>query len=452
MNKAGLCTDIKIKLPDNVTYIINKLEGEGFEAFAVGGCIRDSILGRIPDDWDITTSASPNQVKAVFSKTIDTGIQHGTVTVMIGKEGFEVTTYRIDGEYEDSRHPKEVLFTSNLTEDLKRRDFTINAMAYNDTQGLVDKFHGAEDLENKIIRCVGNAAERFEEDALRMLRAVRFAAQLGFEIEEETKTAIQSLVPALSRISAERIQTELVKLLVSKHPEAIRTAYELGITNIILPEFDEMMRTEQNHPHHRYSVGEHTLHALEFVEADKILRLSMLFHDVAKPLTKTTDEDGKDHFYGHAEEGADLTKVVLRRLKFDNDTIEKVTSLVRWHDYRMNATPEGVRRAIHKAGEDIFPYLFPIKRADILSQSEFQRQEKQQFVEDIEKIYHEIKEKEQCVSLKTMKITGNDLIALGMKPGKEIGEMLAYLLETVLDEPSKNKKEELIRLAKEYMQ
>lgn len=452
MNKAGLCTDIKIKLPDNVTYIINKLEGEGFEAFAVGGCIRDSILGRIPDDWDITTSASPNQVKAVFSKTIDTGIQHGTVTVMIGKEGFEVTTYRIDGEYEDSRHPKEVLFTSNLTEDLKRRDFTINAMAYNDTQGLVDKFHGAEDLENKIIRCVGNAAERFEEDALRMLRAVRFAAQLGFEIEEETKTAIQSLVPALSRISAERIQTELVKLLVSKHPEAIRTAYELGITNIILPEFDEMMRTEQNHPHHRYSVGEHTLHALEFVEADKILRLSMLFHDVAKPLTKTTDEDGKDHFYGHAEEGADLTKVVLRRLKFDNDTIEKVTSLVRWHDYRMNATPEGVRRAIHKAGEDIFPYLFPIKRADILSQSEFQRQEKQQFVEDIEKIYYEIKEKEQCVSLKTMKITGNDLIALGMKPGKEIGEMLAYLLETVLDEPSKNKKEELIRLAKEYMQ
>ena len=242
-----------IQLPEKVKFIIDTLTDAGFEAYAVGGCVRDSILGRTPGDWDITTSAAPDQVKHLFTKTIDTGIQHGTVTVLEGKEGFEVTTYRIDGEYEDNRHPKEVMFTQNLIEDLKRRDFTINAMAYNETEGLIDAFGGIEDLGKKVIRCVGSPEDRFTEDALRMMRAVRFASQLGFTIEKHTKEAISKLSSNLAQISAERIQVELVKLLVSDHPEQMRTVYETGMSRVFLPEFDRMMETPQNNLYHSYN-------------------------------------------------------------------------------------------------------------------------------------------------------------------------------------------------------
>ncbi len=313
---------MQIELPEKVKLIIHTLTAAGFEAYAVGGCIRDSLLGRIPQDWDITTSAFPEQVKALFRKTIDTGIKHGTVTVLMDREGFEVTTYRIDGEYEDARHPKEVIFTRNLTEDLKRRDFTINAMAYNESNGLVDAFDGAGDLKRRVIRCVGNPRERFTEDALRMLRAVRFGAQLGFSIEEHTKAAIGELAPSLKRISAERIQTELVKLLVSDHPEEVRTLYETGISREIFPWLDEMMNTKQNNPHHCYTVGEHMLVTLKNVPADKVLRLTMLFHDMAKPRCLTVDEAGIYHFKGHPQEGARMAGEVMRQLKFDNDTME----------------------------------------------------------------------------------------------------------------------------------
>lgn len=248
---------MRLQLPAAVNMIIDVLQAHGYEGFAVGGCVRDSVLNRTPDDWDITTSATPYQVKELFSKTVDTGLQHGTVTVMVHGVGYEVTTYRIDGEYEDARHPKEVQFTSNLTEDLKRRDFTINAMAYSKDRGLIDEFGGMNDLQRKIIRCVGDPWQRFGEDALRILRAVRFAAQLGFEIEENTKKAIVELAPTLSKISAERIQTETVKLLMSDRPEMWRSVYDLGITRIIMPEFDAIMETPQNTPHHMYNVGEH---------------------------------------------------------------------------------------------------------------------------------------------------------------------------------------------------
>ena len=268
-----------ILMPQKVKFIIKQLMDNGFEAYAVGGCVRDSILGREPNDWDITTSALPGQVKEVFEHTVDTGIQHGTVTVVLDKENFEVTTYRIDGEYEDNRHPKEVIFTANLVEDLKRRDFTVNAMAYNDETGLVDVFGGISDLNEKIIRCVGNAEDRFSEDALRVLRAARFAAQLGFSIEDGTMQAMKSMAPNLANISAERIQVELVKLIISDNPDMIKTAYELGITKIVLPEFDKIMNIEQNNPHHIYTVGEHTLYALKNVRADKSMRLAVLFHD-----------------------------------------------------------------------------------------------------------------------------------------------------------------------------
>lgn len=411
---------MNIHLPEKVAYIIHTIQGAGYEAYAVGGCVRDSILGREPDDWDITTSAKPEQVKALFKRTVDTGLQHGTVTVMLDKEGFEVTTYRIDGTYEDSRHPKEVIFTADLVEDLKRRDFTINAMAYNEEAGLVDVFGGTKDIERKVIRCVGDPQERFGEDALRIMRAVRFSAQLGYEIEEETKKAIALLAPTLQNISAERIQVELVKLLISPHPDYLRLAYELGITGVILPEFDAAMSCEQKNPHHCYTVGEHTLHALLQVEADKVLRLAMLFHDIGKPETMTEDENGVRHFHGHARRGEEMTRQILRRLKFDNDTTYKVTKLVLYHDYGNSVEPNGkiVRRAVNKIGEEIFPLLFPVKRADMAAQSDYMRREKQEQLAAWEQCYQEIVRQQDCVSLKTLAVTGRDLIDRGMSPAK----------------------------------
>lgn len=435
---------MEMRLPQKVNQIIHTLQSHGYEAYAVGGCVRDSILGRTPEDWDITTSATPLETKKLFEKTFDTGIEHGTITVLLGKEGFEVTTYRIDGEYEDSRHPKEVAFTRNLKEDLLRRDFTINAMAYNEEEGLVDIFGGLEDLKRRKICCVGNAEDRFTEDALRILRAVRFAAQLDFEIEEETQSAIRKLAGNLRNISAERIQVELVKMLVSGKPELMRLAYELGITRVVLPEFDLMMVTTQETPHHMYSVGEHTLHALQNVRADKVLRLTMLLHDIGKPEYKTIDEDGVAHFKKHAVGSEALTKTILKRLKFDNDTLRKVTKLVAYHDYRMPAQPKNVRRAMNKIGEDLFPYYMEVRMADTLAQSEYLREEKVQNLKDIEKCYHEIVAKKQCVTLKDLAVTGSDLIKAGMKPGKEIGETLNALLLEVIEEPELNQKEKLL--------
>lgn len=440
---------MKIKLPEKVKMIIHTLQDHGFEAYAVGGCIRDSILGRVPDDWDITTSATPLETKELFPKTFDTGIEHGTITVLIDKDAFEVTTYRVDGKYKDSRHPSEVTFTRSLSEDLLRRDFTINAMAYNDTEGLVDIFGGMDDLDNKIIRCVGNARARFGEDALRILRAVRFAAQLGFEIEEETKAGIRELAPTLANISAERIQVELIKMLVSPNPSLLRTAYELGITNVILPEFDEIMVTGQETPHHKYNVGEHTLKAIEEIRADKVLRLAMLFHDIAKPQMKTMDEKGVAHFKMHDVKGAELTKQILRRLKFDNDTMNKVVRLVQYHDYRMPAEPKNVRKAMNKIGEDLFPYYLEVREADTLAQSEYLREEKLQSIRDVRTCYEEILKRRECVSLKTLAITGSDLIENGMKPGKEIGVILNKLLETVIENPEYNQKEILLKMIEE---
>ena len=432
---------VRIQLPRKAEDIIEKIQAAGYEAYAVGGCIRDSILGKEPDDWDITTSAKPEEVKMLFDRTIDTGIQHGTVTIMIGKEGFEITTYRIDGKYEDSRHPKDVTFTSNLKEDLRRRDFTINAMAYNSKDGLIDLYEGVQDMKQGLIRCVGDAEERFTEDALRMMRAVRFSAQLGYAIEENTKKAIRKLAPTIQNISAERIRTELVKLMTSAHPDFFRIAYETGITAQVFPEFDICMETEQNNPHHCYSVGEHILHTLSYVESDKVLRLAMLFHDIGKPRTLTIDEEGITHNHGHAAVGEELTVRILKRLKFDNDTIDKVKKLVRYHDRKIETNAKSVRRAVSDMGEDIFPLLFSVKYADIMAQSEYQRDEKLSELETLKSIYGRIIEEKNCLSLKDLAVTGGDLIAAGMKPGREIGTALHKLLEVVLEEPEHNQKE-----------
>ena len=438
---------MELRIPEKAEIILHTLEEAGYEAYVVGGCVRDSILGRSPDDWDITTSAKPEEVKALFRRTVDTGLIHGTVTVMLDKEGFEVTTYRVDGEYEDGRHPKEVSFTASLEEDLKRRDFTINAMAYNPKRGLVDLFGGVQDMENRIIRCVGNPLERFTEDALRILRAVRFSAQLGFSIEGETLKAISVLAPNLKYVSAERIQVELLKLLVSPHPDYLRTAYEAGITKEILPEFDRCMETEQNTPHHCYNVGEHTLQRLLNIRADKVLRLTMLLHDFGKPVVKRTDENGRDHFKTHGPEGEKMAVSILRRLKMDNDTIRKVRSLIKWHDYRPKGEAVSVRKAASLIGEELFPLYLEVQKADILAQSTYRREEKLARLTAVSALYEEILDRGQCISLKTMALTGRDLIAAGYTPGKELGEILEKLLVHVLENPEDNKKEILLKLA-----
>lgn len=434
-----------IRLPEKVNTIIITLQNAGFEAYVVGGCVRDSILGRQPEDWDITTSATPGETKALFEKTFDTGIKHGTVTILLDREGFEVTTYRIDGKYEDNRHPKEVTFTRSLKEDLLRRDFTINAMAYNEKEGLVDIFGGLTDLKEKRIRCVGDAKQRFLEDALRILRGIRFAAQLGFSIEDETRAGMRELAPTLRKISAERIQAELIKMLVSDRPGLLLEAYELGITAQFLPEFDRLMKTEQETPHHMYNVGEHTIHAIENVRADKILRLTMLLHDMGKPALKTMDVSGRAHFKKHAFESEKIAGNVLRRLRFDNDTLRKVTRLVYYHDYRMPAEAENVRRAVNRIGEALFSYYMEVRRADVLAQSMYRREEKIRNLDEIEELYSDIVKKEQCVSLKKLAVTGKDLIEAGMEPGKEIGKKLNELLELVIEKPELNTKKELLK-------
>ena len=438
-----------LQIPENAREIIHTLQAAGHQAYVVGGCVRDALLGREAADWDITTSALPQQVKALFPRTLDTGLRHGTVTVMLDREGFEVTTYRVDGEYEDGRHPKEVRFTPSLTEDLRRRDFTINAMAYNHKDGLVDVFGGQEDLKNGVIRCVGNARERFSEDALRILRAVRFSAQLGFQIEEETRKAMEELAGNLKRISAERIQTELVKLLVSPHPETLRTAYETGITAVVLPELDACMEMPQQNPYHCYSVGEHTLVALTKIRADKVLRLAILLHDMGKPPTHTRDEKGVDHFYGHGLEGEKLAAQILRRLKFDNETIRQVRRLVLYHDDRhKDPTARWVRRAIYRIGPDLFPAYLEVRRADILAQNPIYWEKSLKNLECVETLYQQILAEENCISRKDLAVSGRDLIEAGIEPGKQVGVILEKLLELVIDHPEYNEKEYLLKQIK----
>lgn len=435
---------ITIRVPEGAGQVLRTLHGAGFEAYVVGGCVRDSILMHTPQDWDITTSARPNEVKALFRRTVDTGIRHGTVTVLIGNEGFEVTTYRIDGAYEDGRHPKSVTFTASLDEDLKRRDFTVNAMAYSEETGLIDLFGGLEDLKARVIRAVGDPTERFTEDALRMMRAVRFAAQLDAVIEKKTLQGIRALAPNLRKVSAERTRVELEKLLVSDHPEEMRVLYETGLTAQFLPEFDACMTCEQHNPHHCYTVGEHIIHALCAVRSDKVLRLTMLLHDIGKPQCRTTDENGIDHFHGHVALGAKMADEILKRLKYDNDTRNKVVRLVSFHDRNMEDTEEGVRRGIVAVGEDLFPLLLEVKEADLAAQSTFKAQEKKERILCWRKLYERIIARGDCLSLKSLAVKGKDLTDLGVKPGRGMGQILQKMLDDVLTNPSHNSRDYLL--------
>ncbi len=435
---------MNIPIPPAAGRILSTLNKAGFEAYVVGGCVRDALLGREPGDWDITTSASPQEVKALFRRTVDTGIQHGTVTILIGKESYEVTTYRLDGVYEDGRHPKEVTFTRSLAEDLKRRDFTINAMAYHPEEGLVDLFQGMEDLTARQIRAVGVPHDRFHEDALRILRAVRFSAQLNFTIEGETLAAIRDFAPRLELISQERIRVELDKLLRSDHPEKFLTLYETGITGILFPEFDRMMEMPQNNPYHCYNVGIHTIEVLKAIPAEGILRWTALLHDVGKLSTRTTDENGIDHFYGHAKESAVFAREFLRNLRFDNHTTDLVTLLVRHHDAWFDGSARITRRVMNRVGAENFPYLLSIARADTAAKSSYAQEKLLPKYDQVEMRWKEILAAGECTSLSGLAVTGKDLIAAGMKPGKELGDTLQHLLDLVLDDPTLNTKETLL--------
>lgn len=434
---------MKIQIPQDVAFILSELNKAGHEAYAVGGCVRDSILGRAPSDWDITTSAKPEEVKQVFRRTIDTGIQHGTVTVMLKSRGYEVTTYRIDGEYTDHRRPDDVTFTGELSEDLKRRDFTINAMAYNDEHGLVDLFGGTEDLEKGIIRCVGDPDERFDEDALRIMRAVRFAAQLDFVIDEDTRNAAAKHAEDLRQVSAERIETELTKLIMSDHPEKLIDMYELGITKIILPEFDLMIDTKQNTPYHLYDVGRHTIEVMKNVSPTKVMRYTALLHDTGKPYCKTTDEANIDHFKGHAFKSEKIAEKVLKRLRMDNKTINDVKTLVLWHDFGIGGplSKKGVRKMLSKMGEEYFDQYLEIKYADIAGQSDYRLSQRKKVVEDTVRYHDEIVAEGDALSIKELQINGKDLMNMGIKPGPEMGKILNELMEKVLEKPELNKKE-----------
>ena len=409
---------MKIEMPSEVKFIISELESHEYEAFAVGGCIRDSLLGRTPNDWDITTSAKPEEVKEIFHRTVDTGIKHGTVTVLIGKKSFEITTYRVDGAYTDGRHPESVRYSKYLKEDLRRRDFTINAFAYNDEVGLRDEFYGFRDMEWKIIRAVGNAEDRFSEDALRMMRAIRFAAQLGFNIELNTYNAIIKLAPNIKKVSAERIQVELTKTLMSDHPEVTIEYAKTGLFVEILPVLYDTLSGIS---------AQKTLELLKYVPRMVIMRYAAL-------LRYRTPEEARD---------------VLRKLKLDNFTINTVTKLVEYQNDINDVIEENdisVREAIHKYGTDLLELMFVFAEADGRMKREytgFNSRGRNVHLKTIKRLYDEILKRGDCVDLKGLAVNGSDLMELGIV-GEQIGETLNWLLHIVMENPALNNKNTLI--------
>ena len=441
--------ELDITLPMPVARALSVLEACGYEAYTVGGCVRDSLLGRVPNDWDITTNATPEQMKACFSdfRVIETGIQHGTLTVIVEGMQLEITTYRNDGEYLDNRHPVQVTFSKHIEDDLSRRDFTVNAMAYHPQKGLVDLFGGQTDLQERIIRCVGDAKTRFEEDGLRILRAIRFASVLDFDIEENTAKAVHGFKQFLSGIAAERIREEFCKLICGPGATRILREY-IDVVAVFLPELDACVGFEQNTKYHCYDVFEHTLHALELCEGDDLItRLGILLHDIGKPLCYTEDEQG-GHFKGHAPVGVELTRNILSRLRFDNETIRRMELLVEWHDLPLSAEKKRVKRLMQRIKDADILRLLEIKRCDRLAHAK-DFQELAPELTLIPSVIEEIRAEDACLSLKTLAVDGSDLMALGVPEGKKIGEMLHLLLDDVIEERLPNQKEALLQAAKE---
>ncbi|MEA4994103.1 MAG: HD domain-containing protein [Oscillibacter sp.] len=424
--------------------ILKALEEHGHEAHCVGGCVRDSLLGREPGDWDVATSALPEETMALFpGRAAPTGLRHGTVTVREGTLPVEVTTFRTDGRYTDRRRPDSVAFTRSLRDDLSRRDFTVNAMGLDLRGTLTDPFGGREDLKNRLLRCVGNPEERFQEDALRILRCLRLAAVLGFDLEEETAQELRACRKLLRDVAAERIQVELTKLLCGPAAaEVLRKFPEVAGT--VVPELLPMVGFDQHSRYHCYDVWEHTLHALSEVPAEPVLRWAVLLHDVAKPRCYTRDERG-GHFYGHPTVSAEMADAILRRLKFDNATREAVITLVLWHDREIPRTEKSIRRALRKLGAARLRELTEVKRADNLGQAPAYRARLKD-VEQIRRIMEDLLARDECVSMRQLAVNGRDMLALGLR-GPEIGAALEELLSAVVDGDLPNQRSALLRAA-----
>ena len=440
---------MRLVLPYNARFIIDRLQQSGYTCYAVGGCVRDSILGREPADWDFTTSALPEEIERVFSdcRTLNFGKQFGTIGIILDNEQYEVTTYRLDGEYTDSRHPDSVSFSTSLQDDLSRRDFTINAMAYNDTDGLIDYFDGQKDLKFGVIRCVGVATNRFAEDALRILRALRFAATLGFSIEAATSAAILSGKRMLSAIAYERISDELLKLLCGEKADFVLRRYR-SVFAVFIPELVGTFDYEQNSKHHNRDVYRHTVAAVSNIEPDPLLRTTMLFHDIGKPLSHTTDRHGESHYYNHPILGAAMAEEILRRLCMPRLFINDVSILIRYHDVRLKPDPVGIKKLLSKLGVETVRRLYKVQRADILAQSMYQREEKLRNLSAVEAETERILSAGECYNLKMLEINGSDLLHIGITSGEEIGKTLDTLLDKVITGELSNDKNTLIAAAK----
>ena len=434
---------MEIRVPAPVERIIGQLNEHGYEAYIVGGCVRDMLLNREPGDWDITTSALPAQVKEIFSRTVDTGIQHGTVTVMMGKVGYEVTTFRIDGEYEDGRHPNSVAFTPNLTEDLKRRDFTINAMAYNSRTGFVDEFGGVKDLKRGIIRCVGEPMDRFTEDALRILRAIRFSAQLGFEIEERTCEAIRAIAPNLARVSRERVQVELTKLLCSAHPERIALVYETGISRYVSETFHRIYAVREGG---RPGVkGAADSGAVGVGEAGCEAGIPAAGEEMIPPIPVVPAEipPVKHLRWAAFLRGAapEQAFAVLKDLKLDNDTISRVKTLVCLLGQALRPEKPALRRVMSGIEAPLYDDLLDLKTLLLL----WGIPETEDQLRQVRRLSDEIRRDGDCLDLKSLAVKGQDVMDAGVKPGRDVGRALAALLDLVLEDPSRNTRDYLLQ-------
>lgn len=444
---------MKILIPEYVKAAIQALKSNGYSAYIVGGCVRDSIIGKLPLDWDVCTNALPQQMKNVFASFnyIETGLKHGTITVVIDRHNIEITTFRIDGEYSDGRHPDKVLFVSDLKKDLLRRDFTINAMAYSDEEGLIDFFDGKQDISDRIIRCVGDADRRFSEDALRILRAVRFSSVLGFEVEDKTAESIIQNKELLNSVSSERIQTELNKLILGDNVRKSLSDFREVIA-VFIPEIKQTFDFEQKNPHHHLKVFDHIIKSVECSEKILEVRLTMLFHDIAKPQCFTIDSQNVGHFRGHPKISSEIAKRVLKRLKYPTKTIELVTFLVLEHDTRELLSSRAVKKMLNRYGEEFFRLQSAVRRADSMAQSPKFLSQSLSKIKESEAIADEVIKNQQCFSLSTLEVSGKMLIDAGIPSGKTMGEILKKLLELVITEQLANDKQKLLNKAIEIYQ
>lgn len=435
-----------IFIPDNVEKIIEELEIYGYEAYIVGGCVRDSLLGRTPKDYDIATSATPEQVKECLSayKVIDTGLKHGTVTV-VADDYVEVTTFRTDSVYSDHRHPDKVNFSDNLLDDLSRRDFTVNAMAYNHRTGVIDKFGGQKDLFKRKIKCVGEPAVRFNEDALRILRALRFASQLDFEIDDLTATAVHDMYRLLGDVSKERIASELNGIVTGKAPCEVLKRFG-DVLSFIIPEIRPCIGFEQHSRYHVYDVWSHIAAAVEHSAPETEVRLALLLHDIAKPVCCRFDDEGNGHFYGHEKEGAKMAEEILRRLKYPNDIIETVCKLIKYHYITPVDDNVVVKQLLSTVGSEDFFRLAEVIKGDSRAKHRICF-ERIQIVENMEIRAKEILDRKECISISQLDINGADVAALGAK-GRQIGDILNKLLGLVIEGKADNIKSELLKFAK----